>query len=59
MRAADFASQVCLAAGVGFEKVTAIGTEYEGSNGGHFCGIRSDHVKEIFLVNMSSDRDCS
>jgi hypothetical protein len=42
--AADFAGQVCLAAGVCFEKVAAVGTEYEGSNGGHFCGIWTDHV---------------
>jgi hypothetical protein len=42
--AADFASQVCLAAGVGFEKVTAVGTENKGSNGGHFCEIQSYHV---------------
>jgi hypothetical protein len=46
LRAADFASQVCLAAGVGFEKVAAVGTEDEGSNGGHLCGVKSEHVKE-------------
>jgi hypothetical protein len=44
LRAADFAGQVCLAAGVGFEKVAAVGTKNEGSNGGHFCGVLSDHV---------------
>lgn len=46
LRAADFAVQVCLAAGVGFEKVTAVGTENERSNGGHFCGVRSYHVEK-------------
>jgi hypothetical protein len=46
LRAADFAGQICLAAGVGFEKVTAIGTEDEGSNGGHFCNTESDHVEK-------------
>jgi hypothetical protein len=44
LRAADFAGQVCLAAGVGFEKVAAVGTKNEGSNGGHFCGVLLDHV---------------
>ena len=52
LRAADFAVQVCLATGVGFEKVTAVGAENEGSNGGHYCGIWSYHVEEMLLVNM-------
>ena len=45
LRAADFAVQVCLAAGVGFEKVTAVGAENEGSDGGHYCDIWSYHVE--------------
>lgn len=37
LRAADFASQVGLAAGVGFQKVAAIRAKDERSNGGHVC----------------------
>jgi len=37
LRAADFAGQVSFAAGVGFQKVAAVGTEDERSNGGHVC----------------------
>lgn len=35
--AADVASQEGLAAGVGFEKVTAVCAEDKGSDGGHGC----------------------
>jgi len=45
LRAADFAGQICLAAGVGFEKVAAVGAENEGSNGSHFRSGRINHVK--------------
>lgn len=34
---ADFASQVGLAAGVGFEEVATIRAKDERSNGGHVC----------------------